>query len=111
VRNNPLNLTDPTGLLWCTANYDSCVSGAGYTYLKQHSEIGPDLWMLSTHHIDDQFIKDLGMTPAQFANLAKKLAQHQATLNKLSMHSMRRWALESQTVVEVEIALAPWEWL
>ena len=45
--------------------------------MKQHSEFGPDLWMLSTHHIDDQFIKDLGMTPAQFANLAKKLARHQ----------------------------------
>ncbi len=77
VRNNPLNLTDPNGMLWCTANYNTCTSDVGYTFLKQHGEIGPALWMLFTHHIEGQLLKDLAVTPAQFMNLVQRLAQHQ----------------------------------
>jgi RHS repeat-associated protein len=75
VRNNPLNLTDPTGLLWCTADYRTCISDAGYNYLASHPD--PNGWhLLFTHHIDDALLRSLNLTPAEFQQLAQRLAQY-----------------------------------
>lgn len=75
VRNNPLNLTDPTGMIWCSIDYKSCISDKSYEWCKKHC-IDPVAWQQYTHHIPDQLLRDLGLTPAQFMLIAAAVRGH-----------------------------------
>jgi RHS repeat-associated protein len=87
VRNNPLNLTDPTGMFWCTSNYDSCISDLDYKWIK---EKGFDFWIFYTNYVDDKLLRALNITPGEFQHLAQKLAQHGQDAAKL-LDSFNAW--------------------
>jgi RHS repeat-associated protein len=71
VRNNPLNLIDPTGMLYCKADYSSCISDAQYNDMRA-KKFDPN-WVFYTVHIDDRLLEALGMTPTQFVSLMMRL--------------------------------------